>query len=537
MIFVGSNDGMLHAFRDCDGKEAWAFIPDNVLPNLKYLRESTHLYLLDSAPTAYVHDVNGDNIIDTVDKVVLIFGLGRGGGRSTLDASGSRGAYYALDVSNPLVPVLLWKVDSTTSGFAELGETWSPPRLAKVKDGSDVKVVAFVGAGYDNNEDIRFGNNELFPDTTTATTNVSLSNATSGNLSSPGTTRDLRPNPRGRGIFAIKIATLTQDYGTCTGGKYCPDFSGSGSLIWSFVKANDNGQGMDYSIPSDLTVLDMNNDGFQDRIYVGDTGGRLWRFDVGSTNTAEWTGRIIFNSNKIGGETNTGRKIFYRPTVALLQGVPTLYFGTGDRSHPLNMAVTDRMFAVKDKGQLTANYIDIDNLQDLTSNLLQDSEATETQINDILANLSASTNYGWYVDLENPGEKVLASALVFNKQAFYTTYTPLPTDNLDVCQLGNLGISRLYQLNYSTAEAVQNYYADNDNSTTYANNLRAKGGDGIALQREDRVRNIGEGIPSGIVTLIDASGKVTLMISSSNRVGTYQAPDAKMITPLYWIKY
>lgn len=535
MIFVGSNDGMFHAFRDCDGKEEWAFIPDNVLPNLKYLRESDHHYFADAAPTAYVHDVNNNNIIETAqgDKVVLIFGQGRGGGRSTLDASEPRGAYYALDVSNPAAPVLLWKVDSTTTGFGELGETWSPPRLAKVKVGSETKVVAFVGAGYDNNEDLRFGSNMLFPIETDLTTNTTLpipSNGTSTGSDNPF-------NPRGRGVFALGIATLKQDYGTCTGGKYCPDFTGGGSLVWSFVKANDNGKGMDYSIPSDLTVLDMNGDGFQDRIYVGDTGGRLWRFDVGSTNVSDWTssGRMIFKSNK-DGESYTGRKIFYRPTVALLQGIPTLYFGTGDRNHPLNTAMRDRIFAVKDREQTSP--MSIDNLVNLTDNELQHEDTTADEIKTITDNLAASTNYGWYVDLnQNVGEKVLASALVFNKQAFYTTYTPTPTADLGVCQVGNLGGSRLYQLDYATAEATQNYYAGNDNTTTYANNLRAKGGDGIVLQREDRIRDIGEGIPSGIVTLIDASGKVTLMISSSNRVGTYQAPDAKMISPLYWIKY
>lgn len=540
MMFVGSNDGMIHAFRDCDGKEVWAFIPDNVLPNLQYLRESDHHYFADAAPTAYVHDVNNNNIIETGDKVVLIFGQGRGGGRSTLDASGARGAYYALDVSNPVAPILLWKVDSNSTGYGELGETLSPPRLARVKVGTADKVVAFVGAGYDNNEDLRFGSNMLFPDGTTTSTDTTL--PTTSNASSTGSSTAL--NPRGRGVFAIQIATLAKD----AADKYQPSFTGGGTLVWSFVKANDNSQGMDYSIPSDLTILDMDGDGYQDRIYVGDTGGRLWRFDTSSTDTAAWTtsGRIIFNSNKVGGETYTGRKIFYKPTVALVDGIPTLYFGTGDRSHPLNTAVRDRMFAVRDRGQVTADAIDIDNLKDLTLNTLQATDTDPDAADAILADLATTDilvdgYYGWYVDLNlHAGEKVLASALVFNKQAFYTTYAPLPDNNLDVCQVGNLGKSRLYQLDYATAEATQNYYSgtgSNDSSSTYATNIRAKGGDNIGLQREDREKEIGVGIPSGIVTLIDASGRITLMISSSNRVGTYEAPSAKMMSPLYWIQY
>jgi type IV pilus assembly protein PilY1 len=55
--------------------------------------------------------------------------------------------------------------------------------------------------------------------------------------------------------------------------------------------------------------------------------------------------------------------------------------------------------------------------------------------------------------------------------------------------------------------------------------------------KSDRIRILGEGIPSGIVTLMDASGKVTMMISASNRVGTYAAPDVKLITPVYWMQW
>ena len=57
------------------------------------------------------------------------------------------------------------------------------------------------------------------------------------------------------------------------------------------------------------------------------------------------------------------------------------------------------------------------------------------------------------------------------------------------------------------------------------------------LLRADRMRTLGEGIPSGIVTLIDASGNVTMMISTSNRVDTYNAPDIRLISPVYWINW
>jgi len=51
------------------------------------------------------------------------------------------------------------------------------------------------------------------------------------------------------------------------------------------------------------------------------------------------------------------------------------------------------------------------------------------------------------------------------------------------------------------------------------------------------VRTLGEGIPSGVVTLLDASGKVTLLISSSDKVEASSLPDVKLIMPVYWMQW
>ncbi|PKN13746.1 MAG: hypothetical protein CVU69_00810 [Deltaproteobacteria bacterium HGW-Deltaproteobacteria-4] len=530
MIYVGANDGMLHAIKDCNGEEAWSYIPETLLPKLKNLKTAQHNYYVDESATAYMHDVNGDGIIEGSDKVVLIFGLRQGGGKDTLDASGSRGAYYALDVTDPLSPVWLWRIDNTTAGFGEIGETWGQPRITKMKIGTgdySEKVVAFFGAGYDNNEDLRYGNNNLFPNTTTVTTSTSAANSNSGFVSSLGTANQL--NPKGRGLYAVEVATLVKD----VSGQYQPSFTNSGVKIWGYDASMN--AAMKYSFPSELTILDTDGNGFSDRIYVGDTGGQMWRFNIGSTIKDEWTAKRIFSANGPSDPDGVGRKLFYKPAVAVVKGVISLYFGTGDRSHPLNRAVVDRLFMVRDRNQETDSNISIGNLINMTSNTLQDSNATAAEISTILTSLDSTTNYGWYVNLENTGEKVLAAPLVFNKQVFYTTYTSSPDNTLDICQIGNLGTSRLYQIDYATAEAVYNH--DTTNDATLGANERAKGDEGKVLRKSDRVKNIGIGIPSGIVTLIDASGKVSLMISSSNRVGSYKAPDAKMITPLYWIKY
>ena len=95
---------------------------------------------------------------------------------------------------------------------------------------------------------------------------------------------------------------------------------------------------MTYSIPSDITKLDMDGDGKIDRLYVGDTNARMWRFDIGNTDTtASWTGKMIFHSNPGASEK---RKIFYPPDVTFEKDgsteYETLFFGTGDREAPKN---------------------------------------------------------------------------------------------------------------------------------------------------------------------------------------------------------
>ena len=543
-IFVGSNEGMMHAIRDCDGSEAWAFIPPNLLNKLTHLTDPFHNYYVDASPTLYVHDHNNNGIIESGDKVIMIFGQGRGGGSNRLLSNESRGAYTAIDITNPEAPVFLWQISNQTTGFAEMGETWSQPRLFRVKvneDGTDkIKVVAFVAAGYDNNEDLRWGATQTYPPSTDDTTDINSISAGSGSVTS---TNGANPyNPKGRGLYAFEIATLTPD----VNGKLVPTIAGSPKPIWTYTQAQNSN--MTFSFPTDLAVLDTTADGFADTIYAGDTGGRMWRFKLGGTiPSTQWTGNIIFNAN--GSGTDVGRKIFYRPSVTfdrvkvkegdqvVYRIRPIVFFGTGDRSHPLNTAVTDRLYSVIDKGQSTASGINSSNLMDVTDNELQLESTTPTDATNILNQLRDVDNYGWYIDLEGNGEKSLAGTVVFNNIALYTTYEPNNLDSPDPCNPNHLGTARVYGVNAQTGEAILNWHPGNDSEKDTTTNERALNKDGEVLRKADRVMTIGQGIPSGIVTLIDASGKVTLMISSSNRVTTIEGIDARLINPVYWMQW
>ncbi len=85
MIYVGANDGMLHAFDSDTGQEEWAFIPEKIQGKLKDLAvEDCHKYYVDLTP--YVTDV-----WDGSKWLTLLIGGNRLGGEE----------YFALDVTDP----------------------------------------------------------------------------------------------------------------------------------------------------------------------------------------------------------------------------------------------------------------------------------------------------------------------------------------------------------------------------------------------------------------------------------------------------
>jgi type IV pilus assembly protein PilY1 len=539
MIFIGDNDGMLHAFNDCDGSEAWAFVPPAVLQNLQYIHGSTHTYFVDSSASAYIYDKNHNGTIETDvsnnDKVILIVGLRRGGGSNIVPTTGM---YYALDVSDPANPKYLWKLSNTVSpsgvntDYAELGESFSEPKIGKMKIGSLDKIVAFIGGGYDNlNEDSRYGNTQTF----TGTGTVTMTESGGNNITSTGTAAP--NNPKGRAIYAVEIATL-DSAGT-------PSFVYSGWKLWGYT----NSTNMTFSIPSETLALDTNFDGYVDRLYVGDTGGNMWRVDMSSTATASWTANRIFSANPAADATN-GRKIFYKTSAIIEQFmvsgqvVPqvTVYFGTGDREHPLNTAVVDRFFSVIDKQQTTANNIREGNLMDVTLDQLQTTtiQSGTGSVADILSKLTATTNYGWYIQLnQNSGEKVLAPPVVLNGVVYFTTFAPGASVVTDPCQPGNLGVGRMYAVDYKTGEAVLNYDTTNDSqySTLHnatSGNARATAVTGQVLQRSDRLQTIGNSIPSGVVLVVSASGETALFVGSGGAMPKQKPKKGGAIVQEYW---
>jgi type IV pilus assembly protein PilY1 len=448
VIFAGANDGMFHAFDDASGSELWAFIPPSLLPNLKNLDGEIIEFFVDGSPKVYIERDSEDNLL----KAILIFGLRRGGDR-----------YIALDVTNRLSPQLLWEISPFTPGYEELGQSWSAPQLGKIQCGANQKWVAFIGGGYDENQD---------------------------NL--PVTVNDTK----GRGIYVVDIST--------------------GGLIWSYSYAK-NPQ-MKYCIPSDIARVDTDGNGMIDRLYVGDIGGRIWRFDIRDPDVNKWTAKNIFESNP---GTGDQRKIFYPPDVTLEKdggNYEMVFFGTGDREHPKsanieNFNIENRLYAVKDKNPTTT--LTETDLGDVTLDLLQDPNTSEADKTAIMNSLNAKN--GWFIVLdENQGEKSLSSPVVFFGVVYYTTFTPSSGSESDPCFVGE-GTGRMYALKYKTGNAVFNLDGSLDGKVT----------------RSDRAAFIGTGIPSGvIITFI--GGTATAYVGVGGGVYRPPLPTTKSLVPVNW---
>jgi type IV pilus assembly protein PilY1 len=461
LIFVGSNDGMLHAFDDYDGTELWAFIPPTLLNRLSALPFGGAQWFVDGSPKVYLG----------TDKKILVFGLRRGGD-----------CYIALDVTNPTVPLFLWMitpqyivrglVKTDSEDYKELAQSWSNPQIAKIDDGTlNGKWVMFIGGGYDNDNQ----------DKETPYTDV--------------------PDTKGRAVYVVNIS--------------------DGSLVKRFSQWDAAYSAtMTYSIPSDVAKVDTDGDGKIDKLFVGDMGGRMWRFDIKSKNTADWTGKIIFRSNPESAVTNL-RKMFYPPDVTLEYDVvdyEMLFFGTGDREHPSDKTIVNRLYALKVKNPATT-YEEAD-LYDVTENKLQD--GTDTEKNQAQLDLNAKS--GWFIQLlpTDSGEKSLSTPVVYYKTAYFTTFSPsTEADITDPCYVGE-GTARLYALAYMNGTAVLNLDLYNDPDEGPPN-----------ISKSDRSEVIGSSIPSGvIITFVWGRGVAYTGVGGGIRGA--KLPSTKSIVPIYW---
>lgn len=399
VVYSMTNQGLLHAIDATSptdpsamdhsgGNELFAFMPRRLLSNLPKLFAETsggdHIYGLDGGLTPWHTDTNGDGIANNGEKVLLFFGMRRGGD-----------AYYAMDVSNPLQPKLMWKIDSSTPGFASLAQSWSRASLVTVNDAGTPKPMLVFGGGYD-----------------AAVVDGAVA-----------------PTPsNGNAIYMVDQL---------------------GALRWS-VQQSDNAE-LKYSIASDLTIIDSDSDGVSDRIYVGDVGGQVWRIDYDDINDSPSVKRFAdFSADGF-------HPFFYAPSVALNKQdgdeFLSITLGSGNRTDPLYALSQNSLFMMRDSdvaagvpttGSPTIDKSSLYNAKD--NNIGSDDDSIAQAARDLL-----KASRGWVLDFAQ-GEKALAKILTFEDTILLTTYQALPNSS-DPC--ANHSVARLYTLNLKTAQPVK----------------------------------------------------------------------------------
>jgi hypothetical protein len=401
LILAGANDGQVHAFKTSDGSEAWSFIPPNFLPKLKNIAHSshpsllTHQYFVDgpiSVADVWFGNGTGQSKSSSDWRTVLIFGEGRGGSSTLWSSSSSCDSgfnnvytasypyycgYYAFNLTTSTNLQYLWRLTPTTAESPYLGEPWSKVYIGRVRISGNERWVGFVGGGY-NASDCRTGGCDA----------------------------------RGKGFFIIDIMT--------------------GLTLWSYTHANDGN--MDFSIPSPSAIVDYDNDGFIDTVYVGDLGNNLWRFKLclasdGSTcSISDWRGGLVYQAS-----TGELRPIFTMPSVARDANFNLwVYWGTGDKTDPTAANAQEKFYALKDDSR-TGTYR-LNNLDNITTGVYIDS----------------SSKKGWYINLSGSGEKVIAEPAVFGGVVYFTSYTPRQGGN----PCDRAGDAKLYAVDYVSGSGI-----------------------------------------------------------------------------------
>lgn len=412
MLYVGANDGMLHAFcasttGTCTaGVERFAFIPNGVFSRLINLTQpaynAAHKFYVNGSPV--VADVQF-KVADTNWHTLLLGGLNNGGN-----------SVYALDITTPptssdteasIAKKVRWEFTD-----ADLGRTYSRPTTARIKTGSGssatTQFVAIFGSGYNNAD----GKPYLY-------------------------------------VVNAETGALIQKVDLCGAStKYCDSAKANG--LSSPVAVSPDGSGL-------VTM-----------VYAGDLQGNLWRIDLPATGT--WSGTQVFKA--MDGSGNP-QPITTMPVITLHPNAPQMagnliLFGTGRFLGAPDIADTSQqsVYGIWDNSWSTAPI-----RSDLVAQTITQVKTAKTLVNGtnqirVISSkpIDWKTMKGWYIDLPNSGERAVTDAILDASRLIFTTYKPfVPTD--DTCT-GD-GQSWLMLVDYATGGAPSKAMFDLFGNKTY----------------------------------------------------------------------
>ncbi len=389
IIYVGANDGMLHAFDTSvnaatldaagnivapptvipgvSGREVFAYIPALLTRDLPQIAQPSFVFdsFVDSTPT--IRDVYVNTAGTDQWRTYLVSGL-RNGGRGI----------FALDVTDPASTFSnslganaraddVVKFEYT---HPDLGFTYSRIQIARMNNGS---WVAVVGNGYNSVGD-------------------------------------------GRGkLFIIDLETGLPLAGAGPTGSNGIFDTGVGSIMNSLC----TDAGSDCNGLSEPTIVDLNGDFITDRIYAGDLHGNIWVFNVQDPDPSQWTIARLFTAAQSNCTVGTGedcrQPITTRPVVSLhpsrrsLTTEPNVLvlFGTGQfiAEGDASNAEDQTFYGVWDTTG-TSGTINNSNLTkaDLVGRVFGGTLDNITVTGPVAgyntaASPSPARNFGWYIDL------------------------------------------------------------------------------------------------------------------------------------------
>jgi len=428
IAFYGADDGVFHAVdggqTDTEGTELWGFVAPELYGKLNRLRTNSPMVSLpgvSGSPAPLPKDYFFDGSIGVFQRsgTVWLYASMRRGGRSV----------YAFDVSTPTSPALKWRkgcftsdtTDDTTcstdtvspSRWTGIGQTWSHPIVAYLNgymSGGLPKPVLIFGGGYDECEDT---------------------------------------NSQAR----------------------CASTPRKGANIW-FVDA-DTGVVLrtyptNYSVTGDLSHL-KDNAGYLTSVYAADTGGNIYRINVGSTNGStftNWTSNTAASDILIASlsETNHARKFISGMAVVPSAGYNAVLIGSGDREHPLvdsyacntfsttaGSYVGNQFFMLMDQPTAYPTVLTPTDLVDVTAGVTTSATALgTTTITNVTGGVTTSSTKGWRFRF-SPCEQTVNEGLTIAGVTYFGTNTPSSGGTSCVA---NLGLARGYAVDYLTGNAV-----------------------------------------------------------------------------------
>ena len=334
---------------------------------------------------------------------------------------------------------------------------------------------------------------------------------------------------KGRAIFIVDAFDGTVIWQASAGVTTATTTAASGRTVKKL-----NVPDMSCAIPSDVTVLDKNRDGFADRVYVGDTCGQMWRLDISDTSMDEWVAtKIAAISSSTDTDIANKRKFLFPPNLVFgtdgTGNYTAVLLGTGDREHPFSTVVSNRFYMFKDRdgsGQSGATNSTSTKISGFASPGPTGSPLSDTDVFDATSTVlvdgsNALGLKGWKIVL-GAGEKVVSNATTVSGTTFFNTNQPSSTagGTSGTSCTSNLGVAREYLVGFADASA-----------TTDVNGVG-----GVTIADRSTIHEGGGYLPSPVPVVVEIDGKKYQAVISGTAVQTPPGLTLEKRTRSYWYK-